>query len=140
MQLNLVFILSSIPWDEENCKVYHAKTVYEVFHVCITRATEEHVKDFQRQRRAIRVHYQSQKSSWCWNMNYSHIVEKIRTYFGIHWDNIFYPKRYRMRWYSEADEKEKWGWWEGKMRGQNVPLWLWFKIFKKKISAGKSLI
>ena len=25
----------------------------------------------------------------------------------------------------EADEKEKWGGWEGKVRGQNVPLCLW---------------
>ena len=41
---------------------------------------------------------------------------------------------------TEADEKEKWGGWEGKVRGQNVPLCLWFKIFKKKISVAKSMI
>ena len=33
---------------------------------------------------------------------------------------------------TEADEKQKWGGWEGKVRGQNVPLCLWFKFFKKK--------
>ena len=34
--------------------------------------------------------------------------------------------------YHLIREMENWAWGEGKVRGQNVPLCLWFKFFKKK--------
>ena len=40
--------------------------------------------------------------------------------------------------YHLIREMENWAWGEGKVRGQNVPLCLWFKL--KKIPTAKSLI
>ena len=38
----------------------------------------------------------------------------------------------QLRWKSEAGEREKWGWWDGKVRGQNMSPCLWCKnVFKK---------
>ena len=34
-------------------------------------------------------------------------------------------------------EMVSWGWWEGKVRGQNVPLWLWCKIYNNKNLSGQ---